>query len=124
MIVKLHELGGRSIESNLQALNQKIDEFYDRTSATERLTPITVAMLGFDSAGSFAMLGGPAVKGANTKALVPFCAELSAALDNGSPENSRRARMFIHLWDFYALLQSAGEFFEPDELAAVKDFKW
>ena len=68
----------------------------------------------------FATLGGPTIKAANTRHLVPFILELA---NKHLTDDRKEDHIYIHILvrhanDFNRLMYSSGMFLTPDELAA------
>ncbi len=77
-------------------------------------------LIGIKKTTEFPCLHGPSVKAASTRALVPWAAEVSALVLDGSSYRRRRHRMIMHLLQFQQTVQRAGMFFKPEELVAVR----
>ena len=69
-----HELGGSTIDENLEILNKRIDEFYEKSRVANRLPKLSRSSI--KTGGDFPILSGPGIKAANPRALIPFAAKL------------------------------------------------
>ena len=98
-------------------LNEKLRNWYSEHGVTNRLGPITMAMLisADNQSQNFPSLHGPGVKGASTKALAPFVRALCAELDDGDDFRHRRAKLAATLDDWYQIIGGAGNFLTRDE---------
>jgi len=106
---------GPNQASRFEKLNQFASDWYDANPKNSRLPPFTKANITSDG---WACLHGPTVKAAMTRQAAPLFAELT---EKCCTTGSRADRLMIEvsalLVEFYILMQVAGFFFSPSELA-------
>ena len=96
-------LPGSTVESRLEALNIEIKEFYDANRVDNRLPKLKLDNIKSDT---FPELHGPAVKAANTRALVPYVLDLQRRAASMQPN-----RKHTHMTKVLESLQAAIEIF-------------
>ena len=115
-IVVNKEFGDSSQEKTLERINHDLVDFYRTHGTPERIGDITLKTLGIDSSSdNFPCLGGPGVKAANTKALIPFIVNLCRRTLDGSKYKARRLLMAESLESYYVVIRTAGVFLTDAE---------
>ena len=88
--------------TTLAIINDEIKQFYARNGVQNRMPPITVeCIIQDDKTKSYPCFSNPAVKAANTRALLPYFAELAIRLDDGvdvMKRHRRKALDYLHVF--------------------------
>ena len=88
-----------------------------------RIGELTMAMLfpGSVNTTTYPQLSGPSIKGASTRALVPFVKQLAAQCVDGSKLRARRFDMISALDEWYETLYSGGLFLTAEQQQKMGD---
>ena len=105
---------GESQESRLNFINDDIRGFYTDRHVQNRMPPLKIANLYMNG---FPELHGPAVKAANTRALVQYamCLQDRSTAADPSSENRHCLKVAQSLSDAYELMYAANYFLTVDE---------
>jgi hypothetical protein len=118
-IVRGRELGAGSQAATLAAINTELQAFYTDRRSRDRFPEITMAMLQANLS-EYPVLHGPSVKGATTRGIVPFVADICRRLDDGSFAKHRRAVMTGALARMYDIMYGSDVFFSDNELCRFR----
>ena len=110
---------GNNQEERLQAINERMQRFYDERPGYSRMAPLRVGNL---TSEGWCVLNGSTVKAANTRALSPFLVELAAHFyDNDDDEYSRLAQRATRCLDrLYVIIYTEGVFLSASALAEFR----
>ena len=107
----------------MDELNARIQKWYVDFGVSNRMPPLKYSNLVSPSAEqtSFPELHGPAVKAANTKALVDFGLLLASELCDGTVYKKRRWKVFRALARFNEIIEGQGMFMTDAALSELQE---
>jgi hypothetical protein len=111
---------GTNQAARLEAINEKKNLFYAARGVQNRLPKLRLSNL-VNGQTHMADLSGQIIKAANTRALLPFAAELAAEFfDSGSVYHKSMQKLCKAAADIVELLYTADTFLSVDEKAKLK----